>query len=92
MKALREIEQHQQPSTSQTLQPRQKAKNSPSLSLPGSTSGGLKMKEIGDPGSNVFISKEQYSAAECAATPSAMTTNLLVSIFGLDILSKSVVK
>ncbi|CAG5093299.1 Protein of unknown function [Cotesia congregata] len=65
MFSLREIQQHQQPSTSQTLQPRQKTKNSPSLGLPGSTSGGLKMKEISDPGSNVFINEEQYSAAEC---------------------------
>lgn len=43
MPALREIQQHQQPSTSQALQPRQKTKNSPSLGLPGSTSSGLKM-------------------------------------------------
>ncbi|XP_044582144.1 uncharacterized protein LOC123263417 [Cotesia glomerata] len=47
------------------------------------------MIELGQPGSNVFVTSDQWIAAEATKSFTAMTTSLLVSVFPTDQLIKS---
>ncbi|KAH0535013.1 hypothetical protein KQX54_011901 [Cotesia glomerata] len=46
------------------------------------------MVESGEPGRNIFVTADQWRAAESATTFTAMTTSLLVSVFSTDELIK----
>ncbi|KAH0548505.1 hypothetical protein KQX54_002194 [Cotesia glomerata] len=47
------------------------------------------MKEIGKIGSGVFVTETQYHAARRSQSVSSMTTNLLLSVFPVDVLRES---
>ncbi|CAD6231128.1 GSCOCG00012211001-RA-CDS [Cotesia congregata] len=85
-KTLQEL--FNRPSTSSANTERSSTKStakSPSVD----TQSGEKMKELGVPGSGIFITKTQWAAAKSKDTWAAMLNSLLTSLFDEEILLAS---
>ncbi|XP_057329053.1 uncharacterized protein LOC130669920 [Microplitis mediator] len=86
-KALKDVTQKLLPASSNSVS----TDSQPNVSLHGKNDSKLEQShqdnlEIGNPGSNVFITETQYDTCRHTNTVTAMTTALLMSVFPHDVL------